>query len=69
MLHLQTLMAQQLAEEVVAARGFGRALVNNFFCSDAAAIGSGSELKERSGKLEAERGSEGSHEILFYKSY
>lgn len=28
MLHLQTLMAQQLAEEVVAARGFGRALVN-----------------------------------------
>jgi hypothetical protein len=27
-LQLQTLMAQQLAEEVVAARGFGRALVN-----------------------------------------
>lgn len=27
-LQLQTLMAQQLAEEVAAARGFGRALVN-----------------------------------------
>ena len=27
-LQLQTLMARQLAEEVAAARGFGRALVN-----------------------------------------